>query len=74
MTRAVITFPIDIRPFFDIWAKAIPTAAYNKGIPILSFRYKELRVIITAEEIMIKDLQTEAEAREVIDFLEGLLK
>lgn len=64
----------DISSFIPVWAKAIPTAAYNKDIPILGFRYNNWRVIITAEEIMIKDLQTETEAREVMDYLKGLLK
>lgn len=57
-----------------VWAKAMPTAAYNKEIPILTFRYKNLRVIIEAEEITVKDIQTEAEAREVMDYLKGIMK
>jgi ArsR family metal-binding transcriptional regulator len=73
VTRAVINFTSDISFVIPVWAKAIPTAAYNKEIPILGFRYKNWRVIISAEEIMIKDLQTEAEAREVMDYLKKIL-
>ena len=74
MTRAVINYTGDISPFIAVWARAIPTAAYNKNVPILGFRYKDWRVIITAEEIMIKDLATETEAVEVMEYLKGLLK
>jgi hypothetical protein len=74
VTRAVITFTVDIRPALPIWAKAITTAAYNKEMPILAFRYSnKWRVIITPEEITIKDLATEAEAREVMDYLKSIL-
>jgi ArsR family metal-binding transcriptional regulator len=72
VTRAVIKFTGDISSIIPVWAKAIPTAAFNKEIPILGFRYKNWRVIITAEEIMIKDLQTEAEAHEVIEYLKSI--
>ena len=74
MTRAVINFTGDISSAIPVWAKAIKTAAYNPQMPILAFRYKNLRVIINPEEITIKDLATEAEAREVMNYLKGLLK
>jgi ArsR family metal-binding transcriptional regulator len=73
VTRAVINFSGDITNAIPIWAKAIPTAAYNKEMPILAFRYKDWRVIINPEEIMIKDLATEAEAREVIEYLKEIV-
>ena len=73
MTRAVINFTHDISSALPVWAKAIPTAAYNKEMPILAFRYKNLRVIINPEEITVKDLATEAEAQEVMDYLKGIL-
>ena len=73
MTRAVINFTGDISGLMSVWAKAIPTAAYNKEMPILAFRYKDWRVIINPEEITIKDIATEAEAREVMEYLKGIL-
>jgi hypothetical protein len=43
-------------------------------MPILAFRYgNKWRIIITPEEITIKDLETEAEAREVMDYLKRIL-
>ena len=73
MTRAVINFTGNIASAIPIWAKAIKTAAYNKEMPILSFRHKNWRVIIKPEEIMIKDLATEADAEEVMIYLKGIL-
>jgi ArsR family metal-binding transcriptional regulator len=74
VTRAVIEFTGDIRSAMPIWAKAIKTAAYNKEMPILAFRYKNWRVIINPEEITIKDIANEAEAQEVMNYLKGILK
>jgi ArsR family metal-binding transcriptional regulator len=75
VTRAVINFTGNIASAIPVWDKAIPTAAYNKEMPILAFRYdNKFRVIINPEEITIKDLATEAEAREVMDYLKGILQ
>jgi ArsR family metal-binding transcriptional regulator len=73
VTRAVINFTGDITNAMSIWAKAIPTAAYNKAMPILAFRYKDWRVIINPEEITIKDLANEANAREVMEYLKNII-
>jgi hypothetical protein len=73
VTRAVISFSGDIRAALPVWAGAIKTAAYNQEMPVLTFRYKDWRVIISPEEITIKDLATEADAREVMTYLKGLL-
>jgi len=74
VTRAVIEFTGDIRSAMPIWAKAIKTAAYNKAMPILAFRYKNWRVIINPEEITIKDLENEANAQEVISYLNSIIE
>jgi hypothetical protein len=52
--------------------KAIPTIAYNAVIPVGSFRYKDRRVIMNKREIMIKDIEKEADAAEVMDYLKRL--
>ncbi len=74
MTRAVIEFSGDITPAMSIWAKAIKTAAYNKEMPILAFRYNNWRVIINPEEITVKDLANESDAIEVINYLKAILE
>jgi len=55
-----------------IIAKAIPTIAYNAGIPVASFRYKDWRVILNKREIIVKDIGKEADAMEVMDYLKQL--
>ena len=73
MTRAVIELTGEISYVMPIWAKAIESAAYSKELPILAFRYKNWRVIIYPEEITIKDLETEADAQEVMNYLKDIL-
>ena len=55
-----------------IIAKAIPSIAYNAVIPVGSFRYKDRRVILNRREILIKDIEKEADAVEVIEYLREL--
>jgi hypothetical protein len=55
-----------------IIAKAIPTIAYNARIPVASFRYKDWRVILNKREIIVKDIEKEADAAEVMDYLKEL--
>jgi hypothetical protein len=53
-------------------AKAIPTIAYNAVVPVGSFRYKDRRVILNKREIIIKDIEKEADAVEVIIYLKEI--
>jgi hypothetical protein len=55
-----------------IIAKAIPTIAYNADIPIASFRYKDWRVILNKQEILVKDISKETDAVEVVEYLKKL--
>jgi hypothetical protein len=55
-----------------IIAKAIPTTAYNADIPVASFRYNNWRVILNKREVIIKDIEKEADAEEVIEYMKGL--
>jgi len=55
-----------------IIAKAIPTIAYNANIPVASFRYNNWRVILNRREISVKDIEREADAVTVLDYLKRL--
>jgi hypothetical protein len=56
-----------------IIAKAIPTIAYNAVIPVGSFRYNNWRVILNKKEIYVKDIEKEADAVEVMNYLKDLV-
>jgi hypothetical protein len=55
-------------------AKSILTIAYNAGEAVGSFRYKDWRVIMNRREIMVKDIEKEADAAEVMEYLKGILE
>jgi hypothetical protein len=57
-----------------IIAKAIPTIAYNADKPTGAFRYNNWRVIMDKREIHVKDIEKEADAVEVIDYLKGIIE
>ena len=54
-------------------AKAVIAPAFNADIPILSFRYKNWRVIVDRHEINVKDIEKESDAVEVMDYLNELI-
>ena len=54
-------------------AKAVIAPAFNADIPVLSFRYKNWRVIVNKREIMVKDIAKEADAVEVINYLKDII-
>jgi hypothetical protein len=58
----------------DVIARAIPTIAYNAREAVGSFRYKDWRVIMNRREIMVKDIEKEAEAAEVLEYLKGIIE
>ena len=72
MTRAVIKPSREISKEMDIIAKAIPSCAYSPAIPVAAFRYHNWRVILDKEEITIKDIEKEADAVQVMDYLKKL--
>jgi hypothetical protein len=57
-----------------IIAKAVIAPAFNADIPVLAFRYKDCRVIINKKEIMVKDIDKEADAVEVLNYLKDLVE
>jgi len=56
----------------DAIAKAVPAVAYNADIPVASFRYKNWRVILNGNEILIKDIEKPADADEVVQYLKNI--
>ncbi|MGD1118399.1 MAG: hypothetical protein ABR886_02815 [Dehalococcoidales bacterium] len=61
----------DISGIMGDIAKAAPAPAYNADVPVLSFRYKNWRVIVNRSEVVVKDIESEADAREVMEFLKN---
>jgi hypothetical protein len=57
-----------------IVAKAIPTIAYNANIPVGAFRYNNWRVVMYKREIDVMDIEKEANAVEVIDYLKEIIE
>ena len=57
-----------------IIARAVIAPAFNADIPILAFRYNDWRVIINKKEIMVKDIDKEADAIEVLNYLKDLVE
>jgi hypothetical protein len=57
-----------------IIAKAIPTIAYAPSVPVASFRYNNWRVILNKKEIFVKDIDKEADAVEVMNYLKDLVE
>lgn len=73
-TRAVVKLKKDISEEMEIIAKAIPTIAYAPTIPVASFRYNNWRVILNKKEIFVKNIDKEADAVEVLNYLKDLVK
>jgi hypothetical protein len=57
-----------------IIAKEVDAPAYNADIPVLTFLYKDWRVIIDKKEINIKDIAKEADAIEVLNYLKDIVE
>jgi hypothetical protein len=57
-----------------IIAKAIPTIAYNADYSVGAFRHNNWRVTMNKREIQIRDIEKEADAVEVIDYLKEIIE
>ncbi len=53
-------------------SKAIEACAYNREVNILAFRHNTIRVVVEKKRIFINDIETEVEARAVMDWLSSL--
>jgi ArsR family metal-binding transcriptional regulator len=63
----------DISDAMPAMARAIKNGAYNTHVPVLGFRYKELRVIVHTKEIMVKDIENKEQALEVIEYINNIV-
>jgi hypothetical protein len=57
-----------------IIAKEVDAPAYNADIPVLAFLYKDWRVIINKKDIYVKEIDKEADAVEVLNYLKNLVE
>ena len=73
MTRAVIKLSGDISEAMPFMEKMIEGCAYNSQVPIASFRYKDMRIIVNKDEITIKDIVNEASVLDVFSFLKSII-
>jgi hypothetical protein len=54
--------------------RAVDGAAYNADVPILAFRHNNWRVIINSHEIMLKEIEKEEDAVEMMNYLKDLVE
>jgi hypothetical protein len=57
-----------------IIAKAIPAIAYNADFSVGAFRHNNWRVTMDKREIQIRDIEKEADAVELIDYLKEIVE
>jgi len=57
-----------------IIAKGVLAPAFSEDIPVLAFRYNNWRVIINKKEINVKEIDREADAVEVLNYLEDIVE
>ena len=53
-------------------SKVIEACAYNPEVNVLAFRHNNIRVVIERKKIFINDIETESEAKAVMDWLAAL--
>lgn len=53
-------------------SKLIEACAYNPEVNVLAFRHNDIRIVAEKKRIIINDIETEAEARAMIDWLSSL--
>lgn len=73
MTRAVIELSGDISPAMPRMSKLIEGCAYSPEAPGLSFRVKDIRVVVERNKIDIYNVENEATAKAVTDWLINLI-
>jgi hypothetical protein len=54
--------------------RAVDAGAYNADVPILAFRHNNWRVIINRREIMVKEIEKEGDAVELMNYLKDLVE
>ena len=73
MTHAVIELSGDISPAMPYLSRLIKGCAYNPEANLMSFRLRGMGVIVYAQKIVINDVEDEATARTVIDWLRDIM-
>ncbi len=53
-------------------SRIIEACAYNPEINIMAFRHNNIRVVVEKHKIVINDIETESEARSIMDWLSSL--
>jgi len=54
-------------------SRIIEGCAYNQEVHVLSFRFKDMGVLVEKKRILIHKVENEAEAQMVIDWLANLM-
>ena len=54
-------------------SKAIEACAYNPDVNVLAFRHNNIRIVVERKKVFINDIETEAEAKAVMDWLSTLI-
>ena len=67
--RAVIELSGDISPAMPRMKGLIETCAYNPDVPVASFRFKDMGVIVERNKITITNAEGEATGKTVMDWL-----
>ena len=53
-------------------SKLIEACAYNSEVNVMAFRHNNVRIVAEKKRIVINDIETEAEARAVMNWLSTL--
>lgn len=53
-------------------SRVIEACAYNSEVNVLAFRHNNIRVVVEKKRIVINDIETEVEARGIMDWLSTL--
>jgi ArsR family metal-binding transcriptional regulator len=72
MARAAIQLSHNISPCLPVIAGKIKDSAYNKEPEQLAFNNKKVVVVMYPKEISLSHLESEAEARQVLDWLKNI--
>jgi ArsR family metal-binding transcriptional regulator len=73
MARAAIKLSRDISLCLSVIAKEIKDSAYNREPEQLAFNRTKAVVVMHPKEINLSNLENEAEARKVLDWLKNIL-
>ena len=73
MARAAIKLSRNISPCLPEIAKKIKGSAFNKEPEQLAFNNKKVVVVMYPKEVNLSHVESESEARQVLDWLKNIL-